>query len=293
MTCLGCRCDDVFKENRLAMKKSLGKAMLYGQQKQNSRTTGQQELFENKSESFSVRHDNLNLALKVDNTIDNRLKSLSLEKKVIGFYLSGHPIKEYQEEITSMSIKSIASYFDKLYSADIDEDFSEHGTVSGVITNIRSQRMGKDRFINILSVDDSTHRLEIILFSDVYEKYRNLIKENEVLFFSGVIAMDDYNGDLSMKATKIIDMDSARQQYSKEIELFISPEHINDNILERIVCLLEPHKNGKCPLIIKCLSNQHIVPLELDNEWLINPSSTLINGLSDLLGKENIIVKYE
>ena len=46
-----------FKENRLAMKKILGKAMLYGQQKQNSKTTGQQELFENKSEAFSVKHD--------------------------------------------------------------------------------------------------------------------------------------------------------------------------------------------------------------------------------------------
>ena len=284
---------DVFKENRLAMKKILGKAMMYGQQKQNSKTTGQQELFENKSETFSVTLNNDGLKSKVEDTIDSRLRSLSLEKKVIGFYLSGHPIKEYQNEINSMSIKSIASYFDKLYSTDIDDDFSEHGTVSGVITSIRSQRMGKDRFINILTIDDSTHRLEIILFSDVYEKYRDLIKENEILFFSGVIAMDDYNGDLSMKATKVIDMDSARQQYSKEIELFILPEHINDNLLERIVNLLEPHKNGKCPLIIKCLSNQHIVPLDLDSEWLINPSSALINGLSDLLGKENIIVKYE
>ena len=284
---------DIFKENRLAMKKVLGKAMLYGQQKQNSKTTGQQELFENKSDAFSTTHDDISLKTKIEDTIDSRLRSLSLEKKVIGFYLSGHPIKEYQDEISSMSIKSIASYFDKLYSTDIDDEFSEHGTVSGVITSVRSQRMGKDRFINILTVDDSTRRLEIILFSDVYEKYRNLIKENEILFFSGVIAMDDYNGDLSMKATKVIDMDSARQQYSKEIELFILPEHINDNLLERIVNLLEPHKNGKCPLIIKCLSNQHIVPLDLDSEWLINPSSALINGLSDLLGKENIIVKYE
>ena len=96
-----------------------------------------------------------------------------------------------------------------------------------------------------------------------------------------------------MKATKVIDMDSARLKFSKEIELFISPEHINDNVLDKIVSILEPHKNGKCPLTIKCLSNQHIVPLNLDNQWLINPSSNLINGLSDLLGKENIIVKYQ
>ncbi|MBT6734343.1 MAG: DNA polymerase III subunit alpha [Gammaproteobacteria bacterium] len=284
---------DVFEESRLAMKKILHNAMLYGQQKQNSRNTGQQELFENKSESFSITYDDVNSKLKIEDTTDNRLKSLSHEKKVIGFYLSGHPMKEYQDEINSMSIRSITSYFNELYSMDTDDDFSEHGTVSGVITNIRSQRMGQDRYINILTIDDSTHRLEIILFSDIYEKYRNLIKENEILFFSGVIAMDDYNGDLSMKATKVIDMESARVQYSKEIELFILPEHINDNILEKIVSILEPHKNGKCPLTIKCLSNQHIVPLNLDNQWLINPSSNLIKGLSDLLGKENIIVKYQ
>ena len=96
-----------------------------------------------------------------------------------------------------------------------------------------------------------------------------------------------------MKATKIIDIDAARQQYSKEIELFISPEHINDSTLGKIIDLLEPYKNGKCPLTIKCLSEKHIVPLNLANEWMISPNSLLINSLSDLLGKENINVKYQ
>jgi DNA polymerase-3 subunit alpha len=152
--------------------------------------------------------------------------------------------------------------------------------------------MGQDRFINILTIDDSSHRLEIIVYPDIYEKYQSLIKENEILFISGVIAIDEYNGDLSMKANKIIDLDSARQQFSKEVEIFLSSEFINDKTLAKVVSLLEPHKNGKCPLTIKCLSQKHIVPLNLDQEWFVNPSSMLINNLSDLLGKENIIVKY-
>ena len=152
--------------------------------------------------------------------------------------------------------------------------------------------MGQDRFINIITIDDSTHRLEIIIYPDVFEKYRSLIKENELLFISGIIAMDDYNGDLSMKASKIIDLDSARQKYSKEVEIFLSSELINDKTLLKIVSLLEPHKNGKCPLVIKCLSQKHIVPLNLDQEWFINPTSILIDNLSDLVGKENIVVKY-
>ena len=95
-----------------------------------------------------------------------------------------------------------------------------------------------------------------------------------------------------MKAHKIFDLDAARQQYATEVELFLSSELINDKTLLKIISLLEPHKNGKCPLVIKCLSHKHIVPLNLDQEWFVNPTSLLINNLSDLLGKENIVVKY-
>ena len=283
---------DCFNQNRLSLKNSLDKAMKYGQQKQNAKSTGQQELFENKSESFSFNENMIDDQHTID-TVESRLKSFNLEKKVLGFYLTGHPISEYRDEIDAMSIKNINSYFEKLYMKDPMDEYNESATIVGVITNSRIQRIGQDRFINIITVDDSTHRLEIIIYPDIYEKFRNLIKENEILFISGMIAMDEYNGDLSMKASKIVDLDSARQQFSKEVEIFLSSELINDQLLTKIVNLLEPHKNGKCPLIIKCLSHKHIVPLNLDKEWFINPTSLLINNLSDLLGKENIVVKYK
>ena len=282
---------DCFDVSRLSLKNILDNAIKYGQQKQNTKNMGQHELFENKSESYS--NNIINDQLQVEReTIESRLKSFNLEKKVLGFYLTGHPVDEYRDEIKSMSIKNINSYFHSLYT-NPDDDFSELATVCGVIINSRIQRMGQDRFINILTIDDSTHRLEIIVYPDIYEKYQSLIKENEILFISGVIAIDEYNGDLSMKANKIIDLDSARQQYSKEVEIFLSSEFINDKTLAKVVNLLEPHKNGKCPLTIKCLSQKHIVPLNLDQEWFVNPSTMLINNLSDLLGKENIIVKYQ
>ena len=282
---------DCFGESRLSLKNVLDKAIKYGQQKQNTKNMGQHELFENKSESYSDTIINDQVQVERE-TIESRLKSFNLEKKVLGFYLTGHPVDEYRDEIKSMSIKDINSYFHDFYSNPTDS-FSELATVCGVIINSRIQRMGQDRFINILTIDDSSHRLEIIVYPDIYEKYQSLIKENEILFISGVIAIDEYNGDLSMKANKIIDLDAARQQFSKEVEIFLSSEFINDKTLAKVVSLLEPHKNGKCPLTIKCLSQKHIVPLNLDQEWFVNPSSMLINNLSDLLGKENIIVKYQ
>jgi len=286
---------DVFNECRLTQKNLLKKAMTYGHHKQSSESSGQQELFENKSDSF-VSNGNSDFKKDkyfVQDTRTSRLNKLFLERKVIGFYLSGHPINEYSNEINAMSINKIDTYLKKFYSVSSTSNFSESATISGVIINIRSQRMGKDKFINILTVDDSSGRLEVIVYPDIQQQYQNIIKENEILFFAGVISIDEYNSGLSLKVTKIFNIENARQIYSKEIELLLTPDLSNDDVLQKIVSLLEPHKNGKCPLTIKCISDKHIVPLNLDNEWLINPSSALINSLSDLLGKENIIVKYQ
>ena len=286
---------DIFNECRLTQKNLLEKAMSYGHHKQSSKSSGQQELFENKSDSF-VSNGNGDFKKDkyfVQDTRESRLNKLFLERKVIGFYLSGHPINEYSSEINAMSINKIDTYLRRLYSTSSTSDFSENTTISGVIINIRSQRMGKDKFINILTVDDSSGRLEVIVYPDIHQQYQDIIKENEILFFAGVISIDEYNSGLSLKVTKIFNIENARQRYSKEIELLLTPDLSNDDILQKIVGLLEPHKNGKCPLTIKCINDKHIVPLNLNNEWLIKPSSTLINSLSDLLGKENIIVKYQ
>ena len=269
--------------------------MSYGHQKQNIASSGQQQLFDNDASSFVTNEkpsisDNEKAS---EDTIEKRLKLLSLEKKVIGFYLSGHPMDEYNTEINSMAINKISYYFDKLFSGAISVGSPENATISGVILNIRSQRIGQDKFINIITVDDDSARIDVVVYSDIYLKYQNIIKESEILFFGGVISIDEFNSSLSLKASKIFNIEDARQKYSKEIQLLLNGNLSDDKFLQRIIEILEPHRNGNCPLTIKCISNGHIIPFNLDNKWFINPTSSLINNLKDLLGKENIIVKYQ
>ena len=65
----------------------MDKAIKYGQQKQNTKNMGQHELFENKSESYSDTIINDQVQVEIE-TIESRLKSFNLEKKVLGFYLT-------------------------------------------------------------------------------------------------------------------------------------------------------------------------------------------------------------
>ena len=282
---------DLFDSNRIFLKRVLDKALTYGQKKQLTKTIGQTELFASDTSS-SVAKD-VKLSEKTfELTRENRLDVLQSEKKVLGLYLSGHPIAEYESEIKSMGFHSIGFYLNKI-NEGLKENYSEYVSLSGVIVNSRTQRVGSDRFINILSIDDSSGAIEVIIYPDVYDKYKDMLKENEILFVTGNISIDEYNGSLSIKASSVVDIDFARQNYSKKIELLITSDKTNDQTIKKLMSILEPHKNGKCPLIIKCISKQHIVPLSLDEQWHINPTSVLINNLTKLLGSENIIVKYQ
>ena len=282
---------DLFDSNRIFLKRVLDKALIYGQKKQITKTSGQTELFASDTSSSVAKNVELS-EKKFELTRENRLEILKNEKKVLGLYLSGHPIAEYESEIKSMGFNSINFYLNKINDG-LKENHSEYISLSGVIVDSRVQRVGSDRFINILSIDDSSGSIEVIIYPDVYDKYKDMLKENEILFVTGNISIDEYNGSLSIKASSVVDIDFARQNYSKKIELLITSDKTNDETIGKLMNILEPHKNGKCPLIIKCISKQHIVPLSLDEQWHINPTSVLINNLTKLLGSENIIVKYQ
>ena len=282
---------DSFEKSRAFIKKILDKALMYGQKRQITKTHGQSELFAGET-STTVEYEVSSIESDVKETREIKLKTLNQEKKVLGLYLSGHPINEFKEEIKSMGLNTINFYFNKLNDG-IKEDYSEQISLTGVIVASRMQRVGSDRFINILSLDDSTGSIEVIIYPDIFDKYKSMLKENEILFVSGTISIDEYNGSLSLKAVSVVDLDYARQNYSKQIELLITSDKTNDIVIGKLMRILEPHKNGKCPLVIKCVSNKHIVPLSLDNEWHVNATSALVKDLTSLLGSENITIKYK
>ena len=91
----------------------------------------------------------------------------------------------------------------------------------------------------------------------------------------------------------IFDFEEARKKFSKKIELTLNSEKSDTKLLNNIDHILKPYKNGNCQLTIKCVTKNHSVPLVLDKKWYIVPSTTLINNRKDLLGNENIKVKYQ
>ena len=286
---------DEFGEKRSYLIESLNKAIAYGSQRQSAVSMGQKELFSNDSTTVMKDDGKQNSlhALNGKNTKYSKHEILTQERNMIGFYISGHPMKEYQNEISNMSIPNIYSYYNEFYSNSRGNQGVDNTVVCGVIINVRQQRAGKEKFIYIITVDDSTGRIQIILYDEIYFKYRSLITENKILFFRGKIAIDDFDSQLTLRATTIFDYEEAINKFSKKIELTLDSEKSNPQLLNNIDQILKPCKSGNCELTIKCETKGLTVPLVMDKQWHIFPTTTLINNLKELLGNENIKVKYQ
>ena len=150
--------------------------MSQGQKNQLDIAAGQNELF---SASESILQSNISKKLI---KISPSNKELVMERKVLGYYMSKHPMESYLNELNDMNIKNILSINNYI----IDNSITKlNTTISGVIIDSRIQKIGKNKYLNIFKVDDGSGFINASFFEEKYLTYKHLIKEDVILFFHG------------------------------------------------------------------------------------------------------------
>ena len=120
-----------------------------------------------------------------------------------------------------MNLKDISEISKIITAGSVDK---LNTTISGVIIDSRSQKIGKNKFINIFKVDDGNGHINISFFEEKYIQFKNIIKEDTILFFHGEIFIDDYDSQLTMRADNVFTLNTARDKYSKYLSITLSSD---------------------------------------------------------------------
>ncbi len=122
---------------------------------------------------------------------------LSFEKEVLGVYVSGHPLEEYEaiwrEKITAVSADFI--YEDEPSGENLSD--GSHVTIGGMLTDKTVKFTKKNQTMAFLTIEDLYGTVEVIVFPRDYERYRELLVDDAKIFVYGrVSAEDEKNGKL-------------------------------------------------------------------------------------------------
>ena len=109
---------------------------------------------------------------------------LALEKEMLGFYISGHPLEQYRPLLERMAQLTPCA---ELKEARDRSDVS----VGGIVTEARSIYTKKGKPMAFLRLEDLSGSVEIIVFSNLYEKRSEIFQEDSPLLVKGKVDLKE------------------------------------------------------------------------------------------------------
>jgi DNA polymerase-3 subunit alpha len=284
LICSGCF-DNISRKTRIENLKCLNNYISQGHKKQIDMASGQSELFsENTDTVAEVESFSIETLYKPTN--DELIK----ERKVLGCYLSNHPINVYKNELSEMKLKSLMEINNSILNS---ANSKFNSIVSGVIIDSRSQKISKNKFITIYKVDDGSQQINISFYEDKYLKYKGSLQEDHILFFSGEVYIDDYDSQLSMRAEKLYTLTEAREKYSKHLSIILSSELISKEKIHDIKNIIDRHDSGKTRVVLSYKTRDFIAPINADKEIYVKITDNLISDIKSITGDDSVSIKYQ
>lgn len=116
---------------------------------------------------------------------------LGFEKEVLGFYVSGHPMEEYQALWEKhISAKTSDFFLDEETNAVLIQDGAT-ATIGGMITDKKIKYTKNDKIMAFLTLEDLVGSVEVIVFPNAYEKYSAQLMEENKVFIEGRISVEE------------------------------------------------------------------------------------------------------
>jgi len=141
-------------------------------------------------------------------------------------------------------------------------------------------------------LDDRSGRIELAVFSEAYNKYRNLIVKDKLLVVEGTVSVDEYSGGFKMSAEQIFDIDQAREQYARRLEIGVDAARAGNGFSRSLAQVLEPFREGRCQVCLDYQGKGAQAMLVLGSDWRVRPSEVLLHRLKELAGPDRVRVVY-
>lgn len=128
-------------------------------------------------------------------------QKLALEKEVLGIYLTGHPLQEYEEEWRRVISRNAGDF-----RWDEEEERcgvidGETATIGGVIMNLQTKITKSNKMMAFVTLEDLYGSVEVLLFPNVYEEARAYLATDARVFVRGRVSIgDDENAKMVAQA---------------------------------------------------------------------------------------------
>jgi DNA polymerase-3 subunit alpha len=247
------------------------------EEKKNS-LTGQISLFDFAGEDDRQKYE-LNLP-EVEEYTKEEL--LAFEKEVLGIYVSGHPLEDYQDTIN----KNVTAYS---YGFIIDEetdrpkvDDSSLHIIGGMIISKSIKTTRTNSLMAFITLEDMFGTIEVIIFPKDFEKYKHMLEPDNKIFIRGRTTIEE-DKDAKLICQEIIPFDAVPKELWVKFEDFAQFQKAE----QELYSILEEY-DGDNVVIIYC--GKEKIMKQLPKSKNVNACKELVSRLREIYSEDNIAV---
>ena len=244
------------------------------------------------------RKRNLEGQFSLFDTGDNSIKSdnlpdlkefpqktlLSMEKEMLGIYISGHPLEPYAKELKRISNITTVELIEDLNESTVVVKGPKDGdrvTIGGIIVEKKNMITKNNNMMAFITIEDLYGSIECIVFPQTYDKFNPYLIEDGLVVIDGRLSMSEVE-EPKIICEKIREL---KQYKMEKIYLKIGKDK-NEQIFEKIKPILKRY-TGDIPVYVY-LEKQNKMIVADRSLWICEENNELVSELQDLLGEDSV-----
>ncbi len=213
-------------------------------------------------------------------------EKLKKEKELLGFYISGHPLKPYAPII-------------KLYATDIEglRQANEKGApmprwifIAGQIADLRTLYDKKQQKMAFVKIEDFQRIYEVVVFGSVFPQFEPYLQAGQVVFVQGRLNSDLEDNVIKLIGERIFNIDSVPERLTESLILQIKPDDLDDVKIHHLKTGLNSSPGNTRLFFEVDLNNDHPYRL-FSNKFKIQVTRNILTQLQNIVGLDHIKVE--
>ena len=200
------------------------------------------------------------------------MEMLAAEKKVLGFYITGHPLDAHFE---------IVSQLGALSSVELAaQESGSRATIAGLVTDLQLRTTKKgDRFA-IFRLEDQAGSVKCVLWPEPFRRHSTMVTAEATVLVSGRAEIAD-EGTVTVIVERVTELTQAIQQKARELVIRFPADADSEQLSASVRTLLEQAK-GECDVFVEIVSSGMLVRMRAHPTLKVQGSVEMETSLRSL-----------
>jgi DNA polymerase-3 subunit alpha len=206
-------------------------------------------------------------------------EELAHEKEALGFWISGHPLDRYRDELASFTTTSAAGLEQVVDGREV--------TLGGVVAQVKRMPDKRGNMMAFTTLEDFSGQTELIIFSDCYEQSKQDLVVERMVLVSGRVSTREGERP-KVICSEVLPLEKLTERFNCQLVIKLDSD-CAEKTIERALAALDQYR-GQVPVLLAARENGSEVYIK-SRRYSVKMDFELLNLLKELLGDSSAYLR--